>query len=92
MGYLLIYILRNEVEYTRGWDRLSKYRFASKTRDHLFCGTCGTSMGIDYLGTHPKGDLIGINARIVQDFDVKTLHIHEANGREFQAQYEGQHV
>lgn len=40
---------------------MNKYQFASKTRDHLFCGKCGTSVGIDFLGNNKKGDLLAIN-------------------------------
>ncbi|KAK2589743.1 hypothetical protein QQS21_012582 [Conoideocrella luteorostrata] len=60
-GYLLLYVYRTDIEHIRGWDDLKKYQFASKTRDHLFCGICGTSVGIDFLGSNRKGDLIAIN-------------------------------
>lgn len=61
-GYLLIYVLRSNMEFIRGWDELRNYRFASKTRDHKFCGECGTSIGIDFLGKHKSGDdIIALN-------------------------------
>jgi len=60
-GYLLIYVFRDQVEFIRGWDDLKNYEFASKTRDHKFCGVCGTSVAIDYRGLLKAGDVIGVN-------------------------------
>lgn len=60
-GYLLMYVFRTDIEFIRGWEDLRNYRFASKTRDHKFCGVCGTSIGIDFMGSNKKGDIIAIN-------------------------------
>ncbi|KAM4055922.1 hypothetical protein HRG_002848 [Hirsutella rhossiliensis] len=66
-GYLLIYAFRDQIEYTHGWDALRNYRFASKTWDHKFCGVCGTSVGIDFLGIHPAGNIIAINGVLAEN-------------------------
>ncbi len=60
-GYLLIYPERKEVEWLKGWDEMKNYRFASETRDHKFCGTCGSSVCIDFLGLWGVGDVLGMN-------------------------------
>lgn len=46
-GYLLCYPLVEDVKFSQGKDKLSEYRFATKTRPHLFCKECGSSIGID---------------------------------------------
>lgn len=47
-GYLLVYPdINTEVEWVQGKDRLSKYNFGSQMATHLFCPTCGSSMGIE---------------------------------------------
>ncbi|KAF4507637.1 hypothetical protein G6O67_004114 [Ophiocordyceps sinensis] len=93
-GYLLIYAFRHQIEYTSGWDELRSYRFASKTWDHKFCGACGTSVGIDFRGLHPlaAGDIIAINARLLQGVDIDKLNLRPVNGRAYQAGYNEQDV
>lgn len=60
-GYLLIYVFRADMKDISGWESLQGYRFASKTREHKFCKVCGTSIGIDFMGGHRKGDILAVN-------------------------------
>lgn len=44
-----------DVTWHEGSDgRVSRYRFNTKTRDHMFCPRCGTSIGIDFFEAEPK--------------------------------------
>ncbi|OWT42792.1 glutathione-dependent formaldehyde-activating enzyme domain-containing protein [Pochonia chlamydosporia 170] len=83
-GYLLLYVFRTDIEYVCGWEDLRNYRFASKSRDHKFCGVCGTSIGIDFMGSNKKGDII---ARIIQGIDITRLNLYPADGRNYQPEY-----
>ena len=47
-GYLNVYPLRKDIEWHSGFEELGSYRFASETRAHKFCRTCGTSLIIDF--------------------------------------------
>ncbi|KAK0622728.1 Mss4-like protein [Immersiella caudata] len=60
-GYLAIYPNRKDIEWLSGWDEMKNYRFGSKNRDHKFCGICGSSVCIDFLGNWHVGDVIGVN-------------------------------
>ncbi|KAL1853143.1 hypothetical protein VTK73DRAFT_9073 [Phialemonium thermophilum] len=86
-GYLLLYVFRDQIRHVRGWDDLKTYEFASRTRKHLFCGRCGTSVAIDYLGHLDAGDIIGVNARVIQGLDLDDLHLLPFDGQAYQAEY-----
>ncbi|PKS05512.1 hypothetical protein jhhlp_008202 [Lomentospora prolificans] len=86
-GYLLIYVFKEQVRFIRGWDDLKAYEFASKTRKHKFCGVCGTSVAIDFLDLVPEGNVIGVNARVIQGLDLKKLNLMPLDGRAYQAEY-----
>ena len=47
-GYMNVYPLQKNVVWESGYDELGKYEFGSKTRTHLFCKQCGTSILIDF--------------------------------------------
>lgn len=41
---------------------MKTYMFLSESKEHRFCGTCGSSVAIDFLGRRKgKGDIVGIN-------------------------------
>jgi hypothetical protein len=61
-GLLLIYPQRSEIEWLSGWDTMSSYTFATHTKVQRFCGTCGSSVAMDFLGLwKAAGDVVGIN-------------------------------
>lgn len=60
-GYTLIYPNREDVVFTKGYDTLKDYQFATRTRDHKFCPNCGSSIMIDFRGFFPERDSLGMN-------------------------------
>ena len=47
-GYLNIYPLRKNIAFQSPYEELGSYVFASQTRVHKFCKTCGTSLLVDF--------------------------------------------
>ncbi len=60
-GYIHMYPERQEIEWLSGWDEMKVYKFGPATREHKFCGTCGTSVCVDTKGTWDCGDVVVIN-------------------------------
>jgi len=63
-GLLLIYPERSEIEWLNGWDTMKSYTFGTHTKVQRFCGTCGSSVAMDFSGKFkPAGglDVVGIN-------------------------------
>ena len=69
-GYLLIYPTREDITWHRGYESLAKYKCATKTKDHLFCPTCGSSILIDWNGTviEEHGDYLSVNVSSYSSF------------------------
>ena len=63
-------------------EELKKYRFASKRFDHKFCGVCGTSIGVDFLGLHEAGDIISINVCCPPPMDPLASRLGESYQRD----------
>lgn len=63
-GYLLVYPSRTSVVFHRGFDHLRSYFFGKKQKPHKFCPTCGSSILIDFNGTHKSRDVLAMNVRI----------------------------
>lgn len=50
---------------------MTSYKFATGKKVHRFCGTCGSSVCIDFLGEwKAAGDVIGINVSALEVFSV----------------------
>jgi hypothetical protein len=62
-GYLLVYPKQREVIFHSGFDHLRSYFFGTKTREHKFCPTCGSSILIDFNRIEGK-DGFGINVSV----------------------------
>ncbi|KAK1751196.1 Mss4-like protein [Echria macrotheca] len=80
-GYLSIYPNRDSIEWISGWDDMKNYRFGRRDRDHKFCGVCGSSVCIDFLGNWEVGDVIALNVRMIDGVDVDGLYVKRRNGR-----------
>ncbi|KAF7549343.1 hypothetical protein G7046_g8377 [Stylonectria norvegica] len=78
-GYLLVYPQYSEVTW-RGdsEERVSRYIFNTRTRDHMFCGKCGASIGIDFRENDPKR--YGISVRAIKGIDLDKLTYEKFDG------------
>ncbi|KAK4181135.1 Mss4-like protein [Triangularia setosa] len=79
-GYLLVYTPKEAVEFLNGSQaRLSKYRFNNKRIDHLFCGYCGSSLGINFHDFRQGG--YGVSVRAFNDVDLEGLAYQKGDGK-----------
>ncbi|KAK0747718.1 Mss4-like protein [Apiosordaria backusii] len=79
-GYLLVFTPKNNVKFQNdSQTRLSKYRFNSKQVDHLFCGYCGSSLGIDFRDFRQGG--YGISVRAFDNVDLDKLTYQKKDGK-----------
>jgi hypothetical protein len=67
-GYHIVYVSRESVAWTRGWDKMKDFRFGPKRSDHKFCPECGSSMLVDPCYSYAKlemfkgaPDVLGLN-------------------------------
>ncbi|KAF4836268.1 Centromere protein V [Colletotrichum tropicale] len=76
-GYLLIYPSKKDVTWHDGSrEKCTNYRFNTKTKDQMFCGSCGSSLGIDFLNE----DYYGISARALDGIDLDALTYKKLDG------------
>jgi len=92
-GYLLVYPDRSQITWHHNsFERAKRYRFNSKDREHLFCGDCGTSIGIDFqkfankTGLAQKQgttsmDIVGMSVRPFSNIDLTKLTYRTSNGK-----------
>ncbi len=80
-GWLLTFVPASNFRLLSGENNLTEYQFNKKVIHHLFCSTCGAaSFG---RGTGPDGtETIAINARCLDGVDLKSLTVHEYNGKD----------
>lgn len=75
-GYHLVYPKASDVVFTHGSrGELTEYRTGSKTRPHLFCSTCGSSVMIDLTtGDAPHmRDRMAVNVRAAHTVPIVLL-------------------
>ncbi|KAF9877651.1 duf636 domain-containing protein [Colletotrichum karsti] len=76
-GYLLVYPNKTDVTWNGdSREKCTNYRFNTKTKDQMFCGQCGSSLGIDFL----KEDYYGISARAIDGIDLDKLTYQKLDG------------
>lgn len=79
-GYLLVYPEREDVKWHGdGESQVQRYRFNTKEKDQMFCGKCGSSLGIDFRET-PDFNGYGISARTFNGIDLDTLQYKKLDG------------
>ncbi|KAI9901326.1 hypothetical protein N3K66_003143 [Trichothecium roseum] len=79
-GYLLVYPEYEDVTWHNdSRAKLSNYRFNTKTKDQMFCGDCGSSIGIDFRELDPPS--YGISARTINDVDLDSLQYKKLDGK-----------
>ena len=62
-----------------GSDELRDYQFGKKRIHHLFCPQCG--VGAFSRGTSPKGEMVAVNVRCLDDVDIAALEPTSFDGR-----------
>lgn len=81
-GLLLAFFPRDVLRTTKGADHLATYTFNRHVIEHRFCPTCGVQPYA--LGNMPDGtEMVAINARCLEDFDLAGVERKQVNGREF---------
>ncbi len=63
----------------RGEESLSDYQFGKKNVHHLFCKACGVRSFARAQG--PRGPMVAINTRCLDDVDATTLPVRPFDGR-----------
>lgn len=79
-GSLLDFVPESQFRLLCGESELQDYLFNKKVIHHYFCKSCGIlSFG---RGTAPDGSkVIAVNLRCLEGIDLKTLTIHDYDGR-----------
>jgi Uncharacterized conserved protein len=79
-GSVLAFTPAENLTLEAGEDRLTEYRFNTKTIEHLFCATCG--MESFARGTTPDGrKMAAVNVRCLEGVDLDGLSITQVDGR-----------
>jgi hypothetical protein len=78
-GAMLAFTTPDKFRLLAGEDRLTDYQFNKHVVHHLFCSTCGIKpFG---RGTSPKGEMIAVNLRCLEDVDVFTQPTKQFAGK-----------
>ncbi|KAH7311666.1 Mss4-like protein [Stachybotrys elegans] len=78
-GYLLVYPAYEDVTWHNdSRSQCSVYEFNTKTKDHLFCPSCGASIGLDFRERNPRE--YGISVRTINNIDLNTLKYRKSDG------------
>lgn len=81
-GAMVMFAPATDFRLLSGDDRLTDYQFAKKRIHHVFCSTCGIRSFM--RGQNEKGDdMIAINVRCLDDFDVATVAVKQIDGKSF---------
>ncbi len=78
-GALLMFVTPDKFQLEKGEDAMSVYKFNKHVIDHLFCKTCGVRPFARGVG--PKGPMIAINVRCLDDVDVFQQPRNEFDGK-----------
>ena len=77
-GTMLAFVPPAKFRLEQGEASLTSYKFNKHVIDHLFCNTCGIKPFA--RGKGPKGEMIAVNVRCLEDADVFALG---ASARQF---------
>ncbi|MBV8757883.1 MAG: GFA family protein [Deltaproteobacteria bacterium] len=78
-GALLMFVPPDKFNLEKGEDAMSVYKFNKHVIDHLFCKTCGVRPFA--RGQGPKGPMVAINVRCLDDVDVFKQPRNEFDGK-----------
>ena len=79
VGSLLMFTTPDNFALEKGEDDLTDYQFNKHVIHHLFCKTCGIKSFA--RGTGPRGPMVAINVRCLDDVDVFTQPRKHHNGK-----------
>lgn len=81
-GTLLAFTPADQFTLLSGKENLTDYQFNQKVIHHYFCNACGVTSFA--LGAMPDGTKIAaINARCLDNIELKSLNIQEVDGKNF---------
>jgi hypothetical protein len=78
-GTLLNFVPADQFTLQSGEDSLTDYQFNKKSIHHLFCKVCGVKSFA--RGSSPKGPMVAVNTRCLDDIDVDELKVMKYDGR-----------
>jgi len=78
-GTLLSFVPASSFTLEKGEDSLTDYQFSKKVIHHLFCNVCGVRSFA--RGQGPKGPMVAINTRCLDDVDTNTLNVQHFDGK-----------
>jgi hypothetical protein len=78
-GALLSFVPASSFALEQGEDSLTDYQFGKKHIHHLFCKVCGVRAFA--RGEGPKGPMVAINTRCLDDVDATALPSRPFDGK-----------
>jgi len=78
-GALLSFVPAGAFTLEKGEESLTDYQFSKKVIHHLFCRVCGVRSFA--RGQGPKGPMVAINTRCLDDVDASTLNVQHFDGK-----------
>src|SRR6218665_2332130 len=77
-GHILSFGPMSNFKILQGADKLTDYQWGKKTIHFTFCSDCGCApFG---RGMTPKGEMIAVNMRCLENIDLKSVKIVEVDG------------
>ena len=83
-GFLHLLVPKERFHLVSGADALATYTFNTGTARHLFCSACGIK-SFYVPRSHPDG--YSVNARCLDEGTVKSMHIRQIDGRNWEKHY-----
>lgn len=80
-GTMLSFVQPAAFRLEQGADQLTDYQFNKHAIHHLFCKTCGVRSFA--RGESPRGAMVAINVRCLDDVDLGTLTLKAVDGKQF---------
>ena len=81
LGYLHLIVARASFRLLSGSEQLSRYRFNTRTAEHLFCRVCGVK-SFYVPRSHPDG--YSVNARCIDPGTITRLTIRPFDGQSWE--------
>jgi hypothetical protein len=78
-GTLLTFTSPEHFNLLQGEESLQDYKFNKHVINHVFCKGCGIKSFAHGVG--PKGPMVAINVRCLEDVDLGTITINQFDGK-----------